>query len=90
MAKQLVQSMRGNFTASMFKDTDRADLKRRVQEKIRKKETHSLDVEEPKGEERPKAQVIDLMAALKASLKKSGGAGERKAPQTSSKARKRE
>ncbi len=89
MAKQLVQSMRGNFTASKFKDTYRADLKRRVQEKIRKKETHSLDVEEPKGEERPKAQVIDLMAALKASLKKSGGAAERQAPKKSSKARKR-
>ena len=89
MAKQLVQNMQGNFTASKFKDTYRADLKRRVQEKIRKKETHSLDVEEPKGEERPKAQVIDLMAALKASLKKSGGSAERKAPQKSGKARKR-
>ncbi len=87
MAKQLVQSMQGNFTASKFKDTYRADLKRRVQEKIRKKETHSLDVEEPKGEERPKAQVIDLMAALKTSLKKSGGASERHAPKKSSKAR---
>jgi DNA end-binding protein Ku len=73
MAKQLVQSMEGNFAASKFKDTYRADLKRRVQEKIRNKETHSLTVEEPAGDERPKAQVIDLMAALKASLKKSGG-----------------
>jgi hypothetical protein len=36
------------------------------------KETHSLDVEEPASDERPKAQVIDLMAALKASLEKSG------------------
>ena len=36
MAKQLVQSMEGNFTASKFKDTYRADLKRRVQEKITK------------------------------------------------------
>ncbi len=71
MAKQLVQSMQGNFTASKFKDTYRADLKRRIQEKIRNKETHSLAVEEPAGDERPKAQVIDLMAALKASLKKS-------------------
>jgi len=73
MAKQLVQSMEGKFSAGKFKDTYRSDLKRRVQEKIRNKETHSLDVEEPKSEARPKAQVIDLMAALKASLKKSGG-----------------
>jgi DNA end-binding protein Ku len=72
MAKLLVQSMEGEFSAGKFKDTYRADLKRRVQEKIRKKETHSLDVEEPATETRPKAQVLDLMAALKASLSKSG------------------
>ena len=72
MAKQLVQSMQGNFDAAKFKDTYRADLRRRVQEKIRNKETHSLEVEEPRSGERPKAQVIDLMAALKASLGKSG------------------
>jgi hypothetical protein len=41
------------------KDTYRADLKRRVQEMIHKKETHSLDVEDPKDEGRPKAQAID-------------------------------
>ena len=75
MAKQLVQSMEGDFVPSKFKDTYRADLKRRVQEKIRKKETHSLEVEEPASDERPKAQVIDIMAALKASLEKSGRHG---------------
>ena len=72
MAKQLVQSMEGNFSVGKFKDTYRSDLKRRVQEKIRNRETHSLDVEEPASDERPKAQVIDLMSALKASLHKSG------------------
>jgi DNA end-binding protein Ku len=72
MAKQLVQSMQDKFDAAKFKDTYRGDLRRRVQEKIRKKETRSLEVEEPSTGERPKAQVIDLMAALKASLAKSG------------------
>jgi DNA end-binding protein Ku len=72
MAKQLVQSMQGKFDAAKFKDTYRADLRRRVQEKIRNKETHSLEVEESPASARPKAQVIDLMAALKASLGKSG------------------
>lgn len=72
MAKQLVQSMEGNFTASKFKDTYRADLKRRIQQKIRNKETHFLDAKVPATDVRPKAQVIDLMTALKASLKKSG------------------
>jgi DNA end-binding protein Ku len=51
--------------------------RRRVQEKIRKKETHSLEVEEQSSGER-KAQVIDLMAVLKTSLAKSG----RAAPKT--------
>jgi non-homologous end joining protein Ku len=68
MAKQLVQSMEGKFTVSKFKDTYRADLKRRVQDKIRKKEIHALTVPEPEKDERPKAQVLDLTAALKASL----------------------
>ncbi len=89
MAKQLVQSMEGEFTASKFKDTYRADLRRRVQEKIRNKETHALDVKEPSGDGRPKAQVIDLMAALKASLDKSGRRGELKTARRSSKVRRR-
>jgi DNA end-binding protein Ku len=89
MAKQLVQSMEGEFNANKFKDTYRSDLKRRVQEKIRNKETHSLDVEAPAKDERPKAQVIDLMAALKASLDKSGSRREPKSARKTSKARKR-
>jgi DNA end-binding protein Ku len=89
MAKQLVQSMEGSFIASKFKDTYRADLKRRVQEKIRNKETHSLDVEEPASDERPKAQVIDLVAALKASLKKSGRQDAPEAVRKPGKTRKR-
>jgi DNA end-binding protein Ku len=89
MAKQLVQSMEGEFAAAKFKDTYRSDLKRRVQEKIRNKETHSLEVEAPAKDERPKAQVIDLMAALKASLDKSGRRREPKAARKTSKARKR-
>ena len=82
MAKQLVQNMQGEFDASKFKDTYRADLRRRVQEKIRNKETHSLEVEEPPSAERPKAQVIDLMAALKASL----GKADRRPPKATRKA----
>jgi DNA end-binding protein Ku len=88
MAKQLINSMEGRFTATKFKDTYRADLKRRVQEKIRKNETHSLNIEDPAQKARPKAQVIDLMAALKESLKKSGGRAAR-TPQPKSAKRKR-
>jgi DNA end-binding protein Ku len=90
MAKKLVQSMQGKFDAAKFKDTYRVDLKRRVEEKIRNRETHSLEVEEPPAEKRPKAQVIDLMAALKASLAKSGRSTPTRAPKHAPKnARKR-
>jgi DNA end-binding protein Ku len=89
MAKQLVQSMQGTFTATKFKDTYRGELKRRVQQKIRNKETHSLDIDEPVSDARPKAQVIDLMEALKASLKRSGHANPQKRAHRSSKARTR-
>src|SRR5579863_2066249 len=89
MAKRLVQSMAGNFAASKFKDTYRADLKRRVQEKIRNKETHFLHVEEPTSDERPKAEVLDLMAALKASMKKAARRDATKVAHKSSGPRKR-
>jgi DNA end-binding protein Ku len=89
MAKQLIQSMEGRFTATKFKDTYRADLKRRVQQKIRNKETHSLDVEAPSTDTRPKAAVIDLMAALRASLKKSGRKDLQQQPAKASNARRR-
>ncbi len=88
MAKQLVDSMTGKFVASKFKDTYRADLRRRVQEKIRNKETHSLDVREPTDETRPKAKVLDLMAALKASLNKLSDKGANKPTRATSKRRK--
>jgi DNA end-binding protein Ku len=74
MAKSLVENMSGKFDPSRFKNTYRADLRRRVQEKVRNKQTHSLDVDVPESDQRPKARVIDLMAALKASLAKGKGA----------------
>jgi DNA end-binding protein Ku len=70
MAKKLIQQMSGNFVPGHFKDTYHTDLKHRAQEKIRNKETHALDVEPPGASERPKAEVIDLMSALKAILSK--------------------
>lgn len=84
MAKQLVQNMEGEFKPGKFKDTYRADLKRRVQEKIRRKEIHTLTVDEPDTDERPKAKVLDLTAALKASLgAAAGGRSHSKASKSS-------
>jgi DNA end-binding protein Ku len=70
MAKKLIEQMSGEFRPADFKDTYRADLLHRVQDKIRKKQWHSLESEEAPESTRPKAQVIDLMEALKNSLRK--------------------
>jgi len=90
MAKQLIEKMSGKFVPQDFKDTYRSDLKRRVQEKIRRKETHALDVEEPVADDRPKAEVINLMDALKASLARNKASSRSRATHRStSRARKR-
>jgi DNA end-binding protein Ku len=69
MARKLVEQMSGPWNPEAFKDTYRADLMRTIQEKVRKKQWHSLPAETEERAERPKAQVIDLMDALKKSLK---------------------
>ncbi len=69
MAKQVVAGMSGPFNPAQFKDTYKSDLLRRIKEKIKRKQTHSVDTEEPAETPRHKAEVIDLMAALKSSLK---------------------
>ncbi len=89
MAAQLVRGMSGKFDPARFKDTYRADLLRRIKEKIRKKQIHSLEVEKPPDESRPRAQVIDLMEALKSSLKMRGTGAPRAAPKRSARLRKR-
>jgi DNA end-binding protein Ku len=88
MARKLVSQMSGPFRPNAFKDTYRADLMRRIREKIRSKQTHAL-APEPAASERPKAQVIDLMEALRKSLERKGTAAGRAAPRKSVRARKR-
>ena len=84
MAKQLINQMSGPFRPNAFKDTYRADLMRRIQEKIKKKQMHSLTVDEPEPPGRPKAEVIDLMEALRNSIQgKSKSAGRAAASKTS-------
>jgi DNA end-binding protein Ku len=86
MARKLVEQMSGPFKPEAFKDTYRADLMRRIEDKIRSKQTHALATE-PVDAERPKAQVIDLMEALRNSLKKKATAA-RAAPRRAAKGRK--
>ena len=79
MARKLVDEMTMDFEPQAFHDTYREDLMRRIREKISKQEIHQLGGE-PKKAQRPKAEVVDLMAALKSSLKlKSAGRAEPKA-----------
>jgi DNA end-binding protein Ku len=68
MARKLVEEMSAQWNPQAFHDTYREDLMRRIREKIKKKETYVLGLE-PKTAPRPKAEVIDLMDALKNSLK---------------------
>jgi DNA end-binding protein Ku len=83
MAQKLVAGMSARFKPESFKDTYRADLMRRVQEKIKKKQTHSLSAEPSEAPDRPKAQVIDLMEALRNSIGKRGKTAARTAPKKS-------
>lgn len=71
MAEKLIEEMSAPFEPESWRDTYRKDLMRRIEEKIRKGQTHELA---PEGEpEEPRtAQVIDLMAALRKSLERRG------------------
>ena len=51
---------------------------RRIKEKIRKRQTHVLTQAVETTDERPTAEIIDLMAVLKRSLEKSGGTRSRR------------
>jgi len=57
-----------------YHDSYRQDLMKRIQDKIRSKQTHTLTPKEkaPK-EERKSADIIDLMSVLKKSLEERGG-----------------
>ena len=64
-----------------YHDTYREDLMKRINEKVRNKETHTLT--EASRAEKPQktAEIIDLMSVLKQSLEKGQGrAPARRAP----------
>jgi DNA end-binding protein Ku len=79
MARKLVEEMSTEWKPETFHDTYREDLMRRIREKIDKNETHVLG-SAPKRTPRPKAEVVDLMDALKNSLKLRGKDRLRAAP----------
>jgi DNA end-binding protein Ku len=81
MAERLVTEMSAPWRPEHYHDTYREDLMGRIQEKIRKKETHVLTPKEKAPREtRPSAQVIDLMSVLKRSLESRNGKGSGRQP----------
>jgi DNA end-binding protein Ku len=83
MAERLIEEMVGPWKPEAFEDTYRHDLMKRIEEKVRKHQTHTLTPASKEREPRQSAQVIDLMAVLKKSLDESGrgsGGAPRRAP----------
>jgi DNA end-binding protein Ku len=73
--------MSAKWNPAAFHDTYREDLMRRIRAKISNHQTHEL-ASEPKQASVPKAEVVDLMDALKNSLKRRGSQGTRAAPKS--------
>jgi DNA end-binding protein Ku len=85
MAEKLLKEMTAPWKPDEYHDTYHEDLMRRVEEKVKKRQTHVLTPKEKTPREGQKsAQVIDLMAVLKKSLEsRSAGAKSVAAPRAS-------
>jgi DNA end-binding protein Ku len=68
MAQKVVEGMTSAWKPQLFRDSYRADLMKRIRSKISKQQTHSL-ADDSQATKRPKAEVIDLMQALKKSVR---------------------
>jgi DNA end-binding protein Ku len=78
MAQKLIEEMTEPWKPQKYHDSYREDLMKRIEEKVRNKETHTL-TEAAKGARPQKsAQIIDLMSVLKQSLEQ-GGQGRKPA-----------
>lgn len=76
MATRLVEDMQEDWNPEAYRDTYRDDLMERIEGKIAEGKTHLLTPAEPdSGEPRKSAEVIDMMALLKESIKRRGGRG---------------
>jgi DNA end-binding protein Ku len=69
LAHKLVEDMSGKWQPKQFHDTFREDILKRVKQKVKAGQTEEITEAEADAA-RPKAQVIDLMAALKKSIAK--------------------
>ncbi|MBC8026098.1 MAG: Ku protein [Steroidobacteraceae bacterium] len=91
MALKLVEEMTEKWKPEAFEDTYRDDLMKRIEQKVKAGETHTLtEPETEAGEVRAKGggKVVDLMSLLERSLEKSSSRGSAPAD-TSARASKR-
>ena len=70
LAHKLIADMSGDFDPAEFEDTYNEDLMQRIEEKVKRGETHVLTKPEAEGAEPRSAQGIDLMELLKRSIDK--------------------
>jgi DNA end-binding protein Ku len=90
MAEKLIEEMSAPWKPDEYHDTYREDLMRRIDEKVRKHQTHVLTPKEKASKEgRKSAEVIDLMAVLKKSLESRSSAKRSAAPRASGTRRRR-
>jgi DNA end-binding protein Ku len=80
MAEQLIGGMTGPWEPRKYHDTYREDLMKRIKEKVKNKETHTLTEASKEAKPRKSAEIIDLMAVLKQSLEKGKGGGHAARP----------
>jgi len=76
MALKLVDGMTEDFQPGMFKNTYRDDLMKRIEQKIKSGQTHTLTQPEAEATERVATgggKVVDLMSLLERSLEQRGG-----------------
>lgn len=74
LALKLVADMTEPWDPRRYKDTYRNDLRRRIEEKVKKGETHTLTAPTRERPPRRTAEIIDLTALLKRSLEANTGA----------------
>jgi DNA end-binding protein Ku len=78
MALKLVDEMTEKWKPEVFSDTYRDDLLKRIEQKVKAGQTHTLTEPEQEAEARPTGggKVVDLMSLLERSLEQSGRGGE--------------
>ena len=90
LAEKLLEEMSAPFKPEEYHDSYREDLMHRIEEKVRRHETHVLTPPQKTPREGKKsAQVIDLMAVLKKSLESRAAAPKRATAANSGNSRRR-